>query len=104
LIFIPDIDSWQNFEDRLIAFVESSDYVFIDGTFYENKELKNRDISLIPHPRISDSISLFKATLKREEFSKVHFIHLNHSNPCLDPNSEESRLVNLCEEGKKYYL
>lgn len=103
-VFIPDIDSWKDFEDRLIELIEGSDYVFIDGTFFKDNELLNRDMGDIPHPRISESLRLFQDKLERKDQAKVHFIHLNHTNPCLDPSSAEHRIVQVCQEGTKYFL
>jgi pyrroloquinoline quinone biosynthesis protein B len=33
------------------------------------------------------------ANLSQEEKNKIHFIHFNHTNPLLDPQSEQSKLV-----------
>ena len=55
------------------------DYAFIDGTFYEDGEVP-RPMAEVPHPFISESVQLLKH-LAQEDRNKVHFIHLNHSNP-----------------------
>ena len=63
----------------------------MDATFYDSKEI-NRDISEIPHPLVSETISLLD-NLTTEDKNKVYFIHMNHTNIMLDPNSELSEYV-----------
>jgi len=82
LLFIPDIDDWQLWEKSLAEEIDKVDYAFIDGTFLNEDELPGRDISQIPHPTIKQTIELLK-DLPNEEKEKVHFIHLNHSNPLI---------------------
>ena len=66
--------------------ISKVDYAFLDGTFYDAKEINNRDISEIPHPFIIESLELFK-DLKESDRSKIYFIHLNHTNPLLNSKS-----------------
>ncbi|MGB1243327.1 MAG: hypothetical protein ACPG49_12440, partial [Chitinophagales bacterium] len=63
-----------------------------------NGEIAGRDMSEIPHPFMEESMKLF-AELPSKEKAKVHFIHLNHTNPVLDKNSEAYR--NVLEQGFK---
>lgn len=86
-LFIPDIDKWQKWNLNIIDEIAKVDYAFLDATFYDGEEINNRDISEIPHPFIIESMQLFQ-NLNAKEKSKVHFIHLNHTNPVLDANSE----------------
>ena len=58
----------------------------MDATFYNSKEI-NRDISEIPHPLVSETISLLD-NLTIEDKSKIYFIHMNHTNMMLDPKSD----------------
>ena len=67
-----------------IKIVEENDYSLIDGTFAEQDELPGRDMSKIPHPFIVETMDILKPM---KEKSKVHFIHLNHTNTALMPNS-----------------
>ncbi len=92
IIFIPDIDKWGKWKKNIIEVVKNSDHVLIDATFYQNKEVKGRDMSEIPHPFVEESMSLFK-DLSFEEKNKIIFIHFNHSNPLLNPKSKESKHV-----------
>lgn len=91
-LFIPDIDKWNKWDRSIVEEVKKVDYAFLDATFYSGKEINNRDISQIPHPFVIESLETFK-DLSANERSKIIFIHLNHTNPLLNPNSEESKLV-----------
>ena len=84
LIFIPDIDKWDKWEVSINGLIEDNDYSLLDGTFYNIDELPGRDMSEIPHPFIVESINL----LNNADKSGVHFIHINHSNPALNSNSD----------------
>lgn len=81
-LFIPDIDKWERWDESIIAKVKAVDYAFIDGTFMSISELPGRNIEEIPHPFIVESIELFREQ-PAEVRSKIHFIHLNHTNPLL---------------------
>ena len=64
----------------------------MDATFYDSIEI-NREISEIPHPLVSETISLLE-NLSVKDKSKVYFIHMNHTNMMLDPKSDLSEYVN----------
>ena len=85
-LFIPDIDKWEKWEISIVELVKEVDYAFLDGTFYDAKEINNRDILEIPHPFIIESLELFK-NLSVVDKNKVYFIHLNHTNPAIDKSS-----------------
>jgi len=91
-LFIPDIDKWEKWDRDLSQLAKEFDFLLIDATFYDSKEI-NRDISEIPHPLVTETIDLLSG-LNIENRSKVYFIHMNHTNMMLDPNSELSKLVN----------
>jgi len=91
-LFIPDIDKWAKWAKSIIQEIEKVDYAFLDATFYDAAEINNRDISEIPHPFVIESMELF-ASLSAEEKSKIHFIHFNHTNPLLNPQSEQAQKV-----------
>ena len=92
VIFIPDIDKWEKWDRDIIEEISRVDYAFIDGTFYDGEEINNRDISEIPHPFIIESMTKFKK-LPSKEKSKIYFIHLNHTNPALNPNGAETQRI-----------
>ena len=91
-LFIPDIDKWEKWEMDIVGEIKKVDYAFVDATFFSGKELDNRDMSEIPHPFILESMGKFER-LTREEKGKVIFIHFNHTNPVIDPTSEETKQV-----------
>jgi pyrroloquinoline quinone biosynthesis protein B len=103
LIFIPDIDKWEKWETDITELIKKVDYAFLDATFYKNGELK-RDMSEIPHPFVEESMELF-SKLSEKDKAKVHFIHLNHTNPLLQEGSAAQKKVlengfNLAKEGQ----
>ena len=107
-LFIPDIDKWDKWNISIESLISQVDYAFLDGTFYDSKEINNRDVSEIPHPFIIESLYLFK-DLKESERSKIYFIHLNHTNPLLNSKSEEYQHIlasgyNVALEGLKLEL
>ncbi|WP_299800144.1 MBL fold metallo-hydrolase [uncultured Maribacter sp.] len=91
-LFIPDIDKWEKWEKDIVEEIQKVDYAFLDATFYSGKEINNRDMSEIPHPFVVESLEKFKG-LNDKEKSKIVFIHFNHTNPLLNPNSEETQIV-----------
>ena len=108
LLFIPDIDKWYLWEKSIIDEIKQVDYALIDATFYDSSEVNYRDLSEIPHPFVIESIELFDS-IKYEEKSKIFFIHLNHTNPLLDNESDQYKFVrgkgyNVAKEGMKFDL
>ena len=106
-LFIPDIDKWEKWDRDLSQLAKEFDFLLIDATFYDSKEI-NRDISEIPHPLVTETIDLLSG-LNIENRSKVYFIHMNHTNMMLDPDSDLSKLVtskgfNIARLGQKLYL
>ena len=91
-LFIPDIDKWQKWEKDIIKEIENVDYAFLDATFYSRDEILDREISEIPHPFVLESMEHFK-DLSPENKSKIYFIHINHSNPILDPGNSKTGLI-----------
>lgn len=90
-LYIPDIDKWERWDDwgvRIEDVLGGVDIAFLDGTFFADGELGVRDMSQIPHPFIAESMQRF-AELSEYDRSKIQFIHLNHSNPALLPDSPE---------------
>lgn len=98
VIFIPDIDKWQKWNEDINLLIKQCDYAFLDGTFFRNGEIFGRDMSQIPHPFIEESMAQF-STLEEADKGKIHFIHLNHTNPLLNSKSEEA--INFKSSGYK---
>lgn len=98
-LFVPDIDFWN---DKTLSFINDVDTALVDGTFCDKNEVPERDPGKIPHPLISDSMQLFKDFSSNKK-RKIFFIHFNHTNPVINPNSKERQAVinsgfNLAEE------
>ncbi|MEM9917090.1 MAG: MBL fold metallo-hydrolase [Bacteroidota bacterium] len=91
-IYIPDIDKWHDWKHSIDSLIQEVDLAFLDGTFYQNGEIPGRDMSEIPHPFVEESIDVFR-NLPLDERKKVWFIHLNHTNPLLNPDSEAVKAV-----------
>ncbi|MBJ25216.1 MAG: pyrroloquinoline quinone biosynthesis protein PqqB [Flavobacteriaceae bacterium] len=90
--FLPDIDKWGKWDKSLKNILEKVDYAFLDGTFFDSAEINYRDISEIPHPFVIETMDhLSSLTLK--ERKKVFFIHMNHTNGMLNPDSQISKEV-----------
>jgi len=91
-IFIPDIDKWQKWDKDILQVIQANDIALLDGSFYKNGEIPGRDMSLIPHPFVEESMQLFQH-LNESEKNKVHFIHFNHTNPVLQEGSSAQKEV-----------
>ena len=92
------------FPPPLEARVRGADVALIDGTFYDREELPHREILEIKHPFVVESVARFA-----DASTEIHFIHLNHTNPALDPNSEASKAIEaaglkVAVEGDRYPL
>ncbi len=95
VLFVPDIDRWEDLNAwgrSIEEEIAKVDVAFLDGTFFDANELPGRDMRMIPHPTIRASMERF-AGLPPEVRSRTRFIHLNHSNPALDPGSVERRMI-----------
>ncbi len=92
LLYLPDIDKWERWSLPVESLLHTVDHALLDGTFYSGDELPGRSIGDIPHPLISESITRF-SRLPRAERQKIHFIHLNHSNPAASPHSAARRAI-----------
>ncbi|MEE2941032.1 MAG: MBL fold metallo-hydrolase [Planctomycetota bacterium] len=108
LLYIPDIDKWERWEVPIEDWIRAVDYALLDGTFFGPGELPGRKMSDIPHPFIVESMERFRA-LPASERAKIHFTHLNHSNPAADPRSPEADAVRragftILEEGHVFPL
>lgn len=107
-VFIPDIDKWSKWDQSLSELIKTVDYAFLDATFYTHGELPNRDMSKVPHPLVTDTMSQL-AELSDTDKAKVWFIHFNHTNPLLVKGSAAQQEVrdmgfNIAETGLEFSL
>ncbi|MFP6674580.1 MAG: MBL fold metallo-hydrolase [Pirellulaceae bacterium] len=83
VLFLPDIDKWDRWDQSVEDVLKTVDRAYVDGTFFDDSELPHRSMAEIPHPFIVESMKRF-APLSRDERHKIRFIHLNHTNPAHD--------------------
>lgn len=88
-LYIPDTDPWAKWTTSIDAALADVDLLLLDGTFYSADELPGRDVSEIGHPLMTDSMDRLADHVAAG--LQVWFIHLNHSNPTLDPDSPQRR-------------
>jgi pyrroloquinoline quinone biosynthesis protein B len=111
VLFIPDIDSWEQGEEMgtsLEEAVAEVDVAYLDGSFFDDGEIPGRDMSGFPHPRMRQTMDRLQDT-PADIRARVHFIHLNHTNPALDPGSAERKEIeqrgyHVAEEGERVDL
>jgi pyrroloquinoline quinone biosynthesis protein B len=91
-IYISDIDKWDRWDESIIDKISEVSAAYLDATFYTEGEIPGRSMKDIPHPFIEESMQLFDS-LPPTEKAKVHFIHFNHTNPVLNPDSDARKRV-----------
>jgi pyrroloquinoline quinone biosynthesis protein B len=88
LLYVPDMDV---ITPGVLEMIQKSDFVLIDGTFYDQNELQgHREPGSVRHPYMIETMQLLKPYVKR---TRIMFIHLNHTNPVLNPESDEAKVV-----------
>lgn len=107
-VFIPDIDKWEDWSTDIRDVIRDVDYALLDASFFADGELKGRDMSIIKHPHVAESMDLFD-DMTDEEKSRVIFIHMNHTNPLLIDGSPaqaevERRGFRFAHEGMRLGL
>jgi pyrroloquinoline quinone biosynthesis protein B len=92
VLYLPDIDKFERWGQSIEEVLKRVDRAYVDGTFYDAAELPGRDMSEIPHPFMVETMEQL-GSLPANERSKIHFIHLNHTNPVLDLGSDAAHDV-----------
>jgi pyrroloquinoline quinone biosynthesis protein B len=90
LLFLPDLDCWEQWERSLPDIARQVDYLFLDGTFFAADELaaRGRDYAQVPHPLVRDTMDLLQPVVDAGH-TGVYFFHFNHTNPLLQRDSDE---------------
>lgn len=83
LVYVSDADF---LPAEIVERVRDADVSLVDGTFFSPAELPHRDILAVRHPFVRESVERLRGGR-----GQVHFTHLNHTNPLLDPESPEAR-------------
>lgn len=87
ILYIPDCSPWHAWKTPVLPHFDAVDVALIDATFYSGDELPGRDLTKIGHPLMVDTMDLLQSRVDAKKL-EVWFIHLNHSNPALEPGSE----------------
>lgn len=110
LLYIPDIDRWDTWNEDIRKIVSEVDFCLLDGTFYTKNEIsiRARDSREIPHPPIYETMGLLQ-DIVASKATEVYFTHLNHTNPLVDPNSGiaedlQKRGYRIVQEGMEFTL
>ena len=107
LLFIPDIDKWEKWNRSLSTELKTVQIALLDGTFFRNGELPNRDMSEVPHPFVVETMALLK-NAPAQERKKVVFIHFNHTNPLLRDAEARKEVIQagfgIAEELQLFHL
>ena len=107
VLFVPDIDRWEGHEELLTKLLIDVDVAYIDATFYDGRELPNRDLTKIPHPMMIDTMKRL-STFASENPGTIRFIHLNHTNPAFNDRDIQYNLrdlgFRLAEQGERIGL
>ena len=98
VLYLPDIDKWQQWGRRIEDELARVDMAYLDATFFDSDEVGGRAMDTIPHPFLAESIERF-AALSAKQRSKVRFIHLNHTNPVLNPSGPAAGRVRQAGHG-----
>ena len=110
LLFMPDHDTWkETLGDSTIREWLSNlkvDIALIDGTFWCEDELPHRDMRVIPHPTVKETLELLGERKKGDP--DIYFTHLNHTNPLQQPGEQRDEVTalgwNILEQGQMFNL
>ncbi|WP_042148615.1 MBL fold metallo-hydrolase [Paucisalibacillus sp. EB02] len=90
VLYIPDIDQWEEWDLDIVEACKKADICLLDGTFHSPKDLSHikRDIGEIPHPLMTTTMEKLQHLTSQ---TTIYFTHLNHSNPTIDPDGQERK-------------
>jgi pyrroloquinoline quinone biosynthesis protein B len=107
VLFVPDVDAWHQAPGLLDRLLADVDIAYLDGTFYDGRELPDRDLAEIPHPPITATMALL-AERARQRPGRIRFLHCNHSNPVLHDPAVRQRVLDagfgIAEQGERVAL
>ena len=94
ILFLSDHDTWRETLDaykcetiREFLTQLNVDIALLDGTFWSGDELRGRDMNVVPHPTVQESLE--RLGMRKEKDPQIVFFHFNHTNPLHNSNSEE---------------
>ena len=108
LLYLPDIDSWREWERDVTEAVGGVDVALLDATFWSADELPGRAVEDIPHPLMRRSMDVLQGVADRGG-TRIVFTHLNNSNPALDEGGPQRRQLarrgfEVAREGMRFGL
>ncbi|WP_053074958.1 MBL fold metallo-hydrolase [Ornithinibacillus californiensis] len=108
VLYIPDIDRWEEWETDILDECKNADICLLDGTFHSPKDLEHigRDFKEVPHPLMTTTMEKLQDLTDQ---TKIYFTHLNHSNRVIVPDSNErkellERGFYIAEEGMEFSI
>ena len=98
VLYLPDIDFWDEWDRDVVEAVSGVDVAILDGSFWAQPTSPD-----VPHPPIVETIERLQSVVDSGT-SRVLFTHLNHSNPVAAISSAErqeleSRGYGVAEDG-----
>ena len=90
VLYLPDIDRWEEWQYPVVDIVRAVDVSLIDGSFYSAEEVPGRRIEDIPHPLIPHTMDLLEGTVR--DGARVVFTHFNNTNPAPDSGEETEKI------------
>jgi pyrroloquinoline quinone biosynthesis protein B len=91
ILYLPDIDSWEEWDRDVAEVVASVDVALLDASFYSGAEVPGRNIEDIPHPLIPHSMDLLQGRVDAGD--RIVFTHINNTNPAIFEDSVEAAEV-----------
>ncbi|MFD2043238.1 MBL fold metallo-hydrolase [Ornithinibacillus salinisoli] len=108
VLYIPDIDRWDEWDINIYDACMEADICLLDGTFYAEKELQHihRDFHEIPHPLMTETMNRLQDLTSKTE---IFFTHFNHSNPAIHADGKvkeeiEGRGFKIAVEGMEIII
>jgi pyrroloquinoline quinone biosynthesis protein B len=86
-LYVPDLDRWTS---SLIEAIADVDVAIVDGSFYSMNELPASRMKVVAHPPIHETMDILDPYCRD---TQILFTHFNHTNPVIDPNSKQRRLL-----------
>lgn len=83
LLYIPDIDRWDEWNRDIYEMAKEADICLLDGTFSSIEEIERmgRNYKEIPHPVMTETMDRLQELVGE---TAIYFTHFNHTNPFLD--------------------
>ena len=98
ILFLSDHDTWRETLDaydcetiREFLTQLNVDIALLDGTFWSGDELQGRDMNVVPHPTVQESLE--RLGMRMEKDPQIVFFHFNHTNPLHNTDSEEYSIL-----------